>query len=420
MEHLKIILLLGWRNTIRQKRRALVSLLLIFLSTFLLIFMVGMMRGQYGQMFSSAIELYPGPIQITGEGYHDDPSYERLIYDVDEVTGPLSDIESVKEYAVRFETFALYSSGDESAGGMLVGVEPEKEKFFSKIEESLVDGEFIQSTDEKVVYIGVVLANKLNVKVGDELSFISSDIYYSIASDNVTVKGIFKTNVGDFDAMMAFIPKPYFDTLFVSENIASHILILPEDPQSLGKPTRQIKKTLDGSIYQVSTWKDYLQELVSLLEMDRNFGYIMIGMFFTVIFFVIMIFTLISVHTRTKEIGIMRANGTTPNLVAAILFTETTIVSILAIILGGLAGAYVVWYLNTNPYPIEMKEALEVAEQYAELGLQWDPVLKTEFSLFLIFQNMVIIFIMSLVAVVYPILRVNKLKPVEAIAGGKG
>ena len=418
--HLKIILLLGWRNTTRQKRRALVSFLLIFLSTLLLITMVGMMKGQYGQMFRSAIDLYPGPLQITGEGYHEDPNFDRLIYDVSEVTDVLSKNEGVADYTVRFENFALYSSGEESAGGMLVAIEPEKEKTFSKIEESLVDGEFLTPGDEQVVYIGSTFANRLNVKVGDEISFISNDIYYSISSDIVTVKGIFKTNAGDFDAMMAFTPKAYFDTIFVTENVASHIVILPTDIENLEKLKRQINKELDGGPYQVSTWREFLRELVSLIEMDRNFGLIMIGMFFVIIFFVIMIFTLISVHSRTKELGIMRANGTTPNQVAAILFAETTIISLLAIIAGGISGGFVVWYFYHNPVPIENAEALKMAEQYSDMGLQWDPVIQTAFSMFSIFQNMAVIFIMSLLAVIYPILRVNKLKPVEAIAGGKG
>ena len=53
--------------------------------------------------------------------------------------------------------------------------------------------------------------------------------------------------------------------------------------------------------------------LVKAMKLDSVFGYITLGIIFIVIFFVIMIYTLLAVFARIQEIGILRAIGTTPN-----------------------------------------------------------------------------------------------------------
>ena len=49
--------------------------------------------------------------------------------------------------------------------------------------------------------------------------------------------------------------------------------------------------------------------MVELMKVDSFFGYISIGLFFLVIFFVIMIYGFINVSARIREFGVLKSIG---------------------------------------------------------------------------------------------------------------
>ena len=400
---------IAWRNVLRARRRTLITLSLSTISTAFFIFYVSMMDGSYAKIFRDSVEIYPGYIQITQKGYRDDPGYEHLILDTRTVEKTLDALPQVELYAERFEGFALYAAKETSIGGMFAGINPDKEKHLSRIYKAMKEGEYLSPDDTNRLLIGSDFAKRLGVGVGDTLSIITNATDYSFAADNLTVKGIFQTHLHDFDASAAFVNKAYFDRLMQSGGMATHIVVLPKEPVRSQEIAAAITQKLDHAEYLVEDWHTYLSDVIEAMEFDRLNGMATMWLFLIIIFFVIMIYALLTIFARTKEIGIMRAIGTTPAQVFGILMLETLILGIFSVVLGGIIGGWAAYYYELHPIYLQSLE-----ETYRQYGIV-DAVLPTDFTWTAVFKGMGYMLGLNLLVALYPIIRVNRYSPVEAI-----
>lgn len=385
------------------------TILLTAISTAILIFSSTLMDGEHKIMLKNAVEVYPGYIQITNSAFRDTPSYDNLIFDAKKVLENLQKNSDVDTFTPRFETSALYSSETKTIGAMITGIQPESESRISKLKSDLIEGKYLQNDDTNALYIGKELAKRLKVEVGDTLSFISNGADYSFCADNVTIKGIFQTGLYTFDANSAFLNKSYFDAIFSSANMATHIIVLPKNPADSLALSNTIQRSLEQTLISQS-WEESMESLVKAMELDSTFGYFTLGIFFIVIFFVIMIYTLLVVFSRVKEIGVLRAIGTTSKEVFGMLIFESVLLSVISVLIGGLIGGYLAYYFFINP--IELGS--EYQEQFKQYGIM-STALPTDFNLLTIFRDMMIMFFLGVLSTLYPILKINTLTPSEAM-----
>ncbi|HHB76379.1 MAG TPA: ABC transporter permease [Desulfobulbus sp.] len=403
-----MLLRFAFRNIRAYRKRTLITVFLTTLTTALFVFATAWMDGSHQAMIRNAVEIYPGYIQITGSAFRDTPSYDHLIFDVDKVNHVLAQNTDISTFAARFEAYVLFSAGDKAVGGMLTGIEPEREKRLSRLFSSKVQGAYLNDEDTNLVYMGSELARRLRVQVGDELAFVGSGADYSFAADKLRVKGIFQTGLYDFDANAAFMAKNYFDRIMASTNYATHIIVLPRQPEQADRPAAALGRVL-GPDYQVADWHQTMAALVKAMQLDSLFGYITLGILFIVIFFVIMIYTLLSVFARIREIGILRAIGTTPGEILVLLLLESSVLAGVSVVLGGLIGGAFAFYFHIHPLVFSGFE-----EQFKQYGLAVSAI-PTAFAPLIILRDMMIMFILSVISTLYPILRINRYSPVEAI-----
>ncbi len=149
--------------------------------------------------------------------------------------------------------------------------------------------------------------------------------------------------------------------------------------------------------------------MVEAMEVDSVFGYISLSLFFVVIFFVIMIFGFINVSSRVREFGTLRAIGLSRSNIRGLLLYEIFILSTLAVALATPLGAYVSYYFSVHPIIIE-----GMSETYKEYGIVSDE-LPLSFDLFTIFWNVLVIYILNFLSIIYPIRFINAFRPVEAM-----
>lgn len=396
------------RNIAACKRRAIVTLLLITATTALLVFATALITGSHRMMIKNAVEIYQGYIQITHKEFRDKPSFDHLIFDMKSIDQKLAKNEDIAHFGARFESFVLFLADDKAVGGMLAGIEPEKEIHLSRLAASLKKGKFLSAYDTNQVYMGIELARRLEVGIGDEIAFIGTAADYSFAADRLIVKGIFQTGLFAFDANSAFLAKPYFDKIMATENYATHFIVLPERPEQAAELAVEIGKAI-GPQYQSASWEKTMAGLVKGLQLDALFGYITLGIIFIVIFFVIMIYTLLAVFARIREIGVLRAIGTTPGQTTMLLLLESSLLALLSVISGGLIGGLLAYYFQLNPIVFPGLE-----KQFKQFGLAVS-AMPTAFEPLIILRDMTVMFVLSLLATLYPILKINSYNPVEAM-----
>ncbi len=407
-----------WKMAVREllthKKRSFITLLLSAFSTALFIFANAINDGSHNQLIRSSVEVYPGYMQITNRAFEDDPSFDNLIFDVAKVKDIVQGTVGIKEFAVRFESFALYSTDEQSIGGMFTAIEPENEAKVSRLKASLIEGEYLSQDDTNALYLGAELAKRLKVGVGDKISFISTGADYSFAADNLVIKGLFKTKLYEFDNSSAFVNKAYFDGVMKSENIATHIIMTPYTIETVDTVTDDLQSALDDSL-EVENYKTTMKDLILAMEIDEIFGYITLGIFFVVIFFVIAIFAFLSVYARIRQIGVLRAIGTTPGQIVRMLLIEALILGILSVGIGGSAGAYATHHYEKHPISLSSWGEVEVEEYYKQYNMVAELTLPTEFNPPKMMMEMLLMLLLNLLTVVYPIVVINRFTPTEAI-----
>lgn len=403
-----MLIKLAVRNVLAHRKRSVITLLLGCVSTALLVFSSAWMDGSHQQMIKNAVEIYSGYIQVTGAEFRKSPSFEHLIFDVEKLERDVEAVPGVEIFSPRFDSFVLFSVGEKAVGGMLTGIDPEKERHISRLHSSLKEGSYLSKSDTNQLYIGNELARRLKVAVGDELAFVGSGADYSFAADKLIVKGIFQTGLFEFDAASAFLAKPYFDMIMAAENLATHGVVLPRDTEQADILAENIGQKI-GPEFHSASWMETMAPLVKSMKLDSMFGYITLGIIFTVIFFVIMIYTLLAVFARIREIGIMRAVGTTPRQILAILLFESSILGMISVLAGGLIGAAFAYYFNVHPMVFSGME-----EQFKQYGLAVSAI-PTAFEPLTILRDVAVMFVLLLLSTLYPIIKANRYQPIEAM-----
>ena len=398
---------LALKNILFYKGRAITTFVLTFVSTLLFILYVALMDGSHRSMLQNALKVYTGAIEIYKKGYRDIGGNEYLINDVSSIEKILDNINEVERYTSRYETYGLLSSSDNSAAAMVVGIEPEKEIGMSELSSTLVAGDYLSAHSGNCLYVGVDLAKKLQARVGDEVSFIGAASDNSFAADLFKLCGTFKTGSFEFDASASFITRSYFDELMYAHNKASYITIKLRDLSQVDAVNRMITSQIDKDLESVS-WKVLMHAMVEAMQVDSIFGYISLSLFFVVIFFVIMIFGFINVSSRVREFGTLRCIGLSRGKIRLLLLYEIFILSTAAILLATPIAAYIAYYFSVHPIVIE-----GMSETYKQYGVVSDEI-PFAFDLFTISWNVILIYVLNFLSVIYPIRFINSFRPIEA------
>ncbi len=399
---------LALKHILHYKGRTVVTFLLSFASALLFIVYVALMDGSHEHSLETALGVYNSALHIYQRGYREEGGYDYLMEDVSGVEALLKDVQGIRAFAPRLESYALLSSPSDSVGAMVVGIDPERERLLSSLASSLKKGRYLEAGDTDAIYMGRELALRLGCSVGDTVAFIGNAVDGSFAAENFHVTGLFRTGLFDFDSVAAFVNKPFFDSVMLSTNMATYVVVSVSDLHELESVQAHIQAQLPDTLEAVP-WTTLMHAQVQAMEVDSVFGYISMAVFFVVIFFVIMIFGFLNITGRTRELGMLRALGFSPRDVTVLLYMEVLIIAIGATLLAVLLGIPITWYFEVHPIVIK-----GIAETYRDYGIVSDQ-LPMRCDLPTILWNAGVVLVLNVLAVIYPVRLVNRLSPVEAM-----
>ncbi|MDH5465478.1 MAG: FtsX-like permease family protein [Thiovulaceae bacterium] len=404
-----MLLTIAWRNIWRAKGKTRVTLILLTLSTMVLVTFISLIIGTFNHIYDDAMDIYPGNIHVNHPKYANEPSYDYLLSDAVSLKEKLKNEKSVAVVTTRMESFFLFSSNENSVAGMLSGIEPETEIKTSKLHTTLIKGRFLTPNDTNKIVIGKTFAKNLNVTLGDTVSIMGNAVDYSFAAANLTVVGIFQTAIPKLDGGLAMINKPYLDTQIGAQGLASRLIITPEKRDQSFALAQTLNEKYSTKGLEIIDWHTHMATMIEGLDLIRISRYMLIYFFIAIIFAVITIFALLMLYARKKEIGVMRALGTTPTQIVGIILIERIILTLISIAVGLVISGYLAYYYEVNPIHIE-----SAGKMVQRLGAM-EFVLKTNFSWGTMIQGAITIFLLSIVTVIYPIWKISKEKPIDAI-----
>jgi len=303
----------------------------------------------------------------------------------------------------------MTSSDLRSYGLQITGVEPEFETKVSTLPGLINKGRYFTDINAEEIIIGSVLARNLRVVIGDELTLLGSGRDGSFAAGVVIVTGIFESGVSDIDRAMAQVPLGYFQSLFSMGDKGHNIVINAKDLPLVSALQQNVSNIIaDRKDLVVLDWNVLQPGLKQAIQADMASAWFMYAVLIILVAFSVLNTQLMSVLERTREFGTMMALGVKPARLGSLVITETFIMSSLGLVIGAALGTTLAYYLSIVGFSYPGME--EMAGKF-NLPDRMYPSL----SLLSILLGPGIVFFCSLLASVYPALRLFFLHPVSAM-----
>jgi putative ABC transport system permease protein len=400
---------LAWRNLWRQPRRTWLTTGAMVFSNIILVFMISLQFGMYRMMIDNTLQAFTGHLQVQAPGYKDDHKMRQSFPAAEQLASELRAGLKLQTIAARASGFALASSAERSYGIQVYGVQPQYEPRVSSIPGLVAEGRYLEANDAAEIVIGAALARNLRVTVGDELTLLGSGRDGSFAAAIVTIVGIFDSGMADLDRSLAAMPLGAFQDTFSMGDQGHEVVITAPDLFEVAAVQHKTLALLPQDQNLVLHDWDALQPgLQQAIKADLAGAWFMYGILVVLVAFSVLNTQLMSVLERTKEFGIVLSLGLTPGRLGGLVLLETALMGTLGLVLGAIGGALLTTWFNINGFSYPGME--QMAEQFNVPGRIYPTV-----SWLSALLGPLIVFIGTLLAALYPALRLHWLHPVEAM-----
>ncbi len=471
-EELKI----AWRNLWRNRRRTVITSASVFFAVFFAVVMRSYQLGSYDHMINNVIESFTGFLQVQNEKYHDDPSLDNSFEYNDSLIAAISKADGVVSVTPHIESFSLASSGTQTKGVGIIAIDPLREKNFSDPEKKLVkyritdktilqiqeqgvipeniiekirkiNGKSYSSTsrlesdldlsdeererfvpavlefsresnnyltsDDEGILVSDKLAGYLRVETGDSVILMGQG-YHGVSANGIfPVRGIIKMPSPDIDNKLIIMTIPTAQKFFDAEGKLTSIVInlTSKSERTIKKAKKEINSLLPDRNTTTKTWYELNQILYQQIQGDSQTGIAMLGVLYFIIFFGIFGTVLMMVSERKKEFGVLVSIGMQKNKLKRILTIEMIFLGAIGLAGGLIASIPVILYFHYNPIILKG----DISNMMEDWG--WDAVMPAASIGPYFYWQAVVVAIMVLLATIYPLRRIGRLKEIEALKG---
>ncbi len=351
-----ILLKIAFRNIFRNRRRSVLTGLMMGGGCFLFSVFIGMVDGTYDNIIDAFTLDHTGHIQIHGRGYLERPSLYNTIKDPDEVIKLIGESQDVSAWAPRVYSSALAFAGSRTSGIRLTGVQPAKESVATRLRSRITSGRFLSDRPLDEIIIGSGLAAILHAGLNDEIAVIAQGADGSVANGLFTVVGITGSS-------SAYGISPCYVHIEVLQEFLGlgprihEIAVVLHDSELTEGTAGVLRDRLDASLYDVDPWQVVEKQFYRAMLADKKGGWLTIMIFTIIISVGVLNTVLMIVLERTREFGVLKALGTRPSQVFLLILLETSILAVLSVLAGTILGLAANWFLSVHgiryPVPIE-------------------------------------------------------------------
>lgn len=406
--HIKIIMLIGWRNIFRNKRRSLIVASSIVVGLVVMMFSMAIMNGFNRQMLENTINTSLGHVAIHAKGYFNDMNVALSFVPVHSLTA-IQRIHNVACTANRVKFEAMIQSSRSSQGVMVMGIEPENEKCVSNIYDYVGKDKrlYITNSYNNDILISRSLASKLGIGIGDKCVVMLQDSGGVLAAHAFIVKGLYQSPIESFDKYVVYVGIRKAQEITGLGNAISEVIVRCTDKESADSVAAAIASLNVGSL-EVLTWQQMAPNIVQAIKLFDTMMYVFLAIIFISIIFTIANTMIMAIMERYREIGIMKSIGTQPSWIAGIVMAEACGLGLLGVFAGIVITYLLVGITGTTGINLAF---------YSESMRVWGtgttiyPVLTATNSI----MATVIVLLNTIIASLYPAYKAAKIKPIDAL-----
>jgi len=390
-----------WRN----RRRTLISLAIIAFGTAISLFVLAFLDNARDQIRDVSVAEY-GNLQIASPLLFDDEAegYEYLLTPdhVEALTALLRNEPSYVASTVQLEFPGLAASGNQTQVVRLRAIEPENGLL--DFGEYVVEGRELRPDDLASALVGRALADLLSLEVGDAITVTLTTVDGAYNASPFVIAGIYGFSSEQVESQVLLVPLR-FGLLLLNTNGIDRVIVELDRIAATDAAAARIEAGLaDAELpLEVRTWEELspiYQQLSSYF--DLLFGFLTLAISVLVFFIILQVLTLAFLE-RTREIGTLRALGTTRGEVFRLFFSESAWLAVLGSLIGILAGILLSLGFNA-------------------LGIEWLPpgtvepsVLGTRIGPLTVLLPFLVSLVATLLSALYPALQAARLRVVDAL-----
>jgi len=416
------LLQIAFRNLLRAKRRNALAGGTMVLGTSALVLGSGLVDGIERQLASNLIAVQTGHVQVVVRPEDFVPQNSPFdAYGQRHLPGAEALAERIeREMAADGVTRAvayLYGRGTAVAGNRstlatIIGIDARRDEAVLRAHPP-VDGRFLPPDDAFATYIAPAMARKMRLEVGDTVSFVVQTPQGAVNSIDAVVCGLFRESAPWHDATF-YIHLSAAQSLFDWAGGGTNVKIMLDDP-STAAAARLVPRiealaagvaVEEGHRLHVEPYDRAGRFAFSIVQANRSALVVLSTFLFLAAAIGIVNAMLMSVHTRTREIGTMRAVGMKRRGVVQLFVLEGVVLGVLAAFAGVALGGAVVLYYGAHGIPMNTFTLTWIAG-----GDHLFPVLDTVSAL----QAVASIVLVSTLAALYPAYAASRLEPREAL-----
>jgi lipoprotein-releasing system permease protein len=284
------------------------------------------------------------------------------------------------------------------AFGVLVrGLDPARDRNVSRLSEYVVVGQLPSQEDQ--VAIGTELAASVHAWPGDKIRLISPA---DGMSHELTVSGVFRSGMYEFDAAMVAVSLARAQQLFALPGIVSGIGLKLDNLDHAPAVKAAAQKTL-GPEYSVRLWMELNPALFEALKLEKLGTFILLTLIVLVASANIISTLVMMVTEKIRDIGILKSIGATNRSIWALFTWEGLLIGVLGTAIGASLAWAIVWSLDTYKF-IHLPGNVYYLD-YLPVRVEPGDWIRTVTAALVI----------SLLSTIYPARQASRLSPVDAL-----
>ena len=414
------VMTIAFRNLGRHKRRTVLSISTIVIACVLGLFMLSLISGMKADLRRNILSFYTGALQIRHSGYNE---YEYLnpihlyVEEETEIREKIARIDGVTRAVGRITAPGkIYIDKDVdddipsvSFGAMALGIDIQGEKDILD-PESLVRKGRLPRMGGREVALGIGLAEKAGLDVGDTFAFLTVTAGRAANAMTFAVVGLVQFSVGGVSDSYFLAPLDTMQGFIRMPGGVQEILVMTEDPDNAEKQLKDVDGLLAGDAsyryLETTYWKNYGQ-FYPILGIAELIYSVLVIFFLLLGATVIINTTMMVVYERYREIGILGAMGMKSKELVRLFFFEALIAGIISAVIGISLGVVLVLALE--------KTGMDFGSTMGTLDVEISNVIYPDLKLYQIaLMALYTVGITSLVTLL-PTRQVANVEPAEAI-----
>jgi len=415
MRALRIGLLLGFRQIQRASKWTTLLIIFVMMFTFLnLIAVSGILVGLIVGAERAVRENAYGDLTISAR------SEEKHILETPSILRELAAYPEIKGYSVRYVGGGTLEANYKERRDLkaerdvvsvrVTGIDPIQESTMTNLSNLVVDGEYLDPTEEGRILIGVYYLKEYAEQYGDIFDTVEGvtpgdtvRLTVGTISKEFIVKGIVESKVDEVN-LNTYIPEREFRRIFgrIDQN-ADQIVMKLHTPGENIKIKESLLASGFGTFAKIQTFEEGVPKFLADIKNTFNVLGTFIGSIGIIVASItIFIIIFINALSRRRHIGILKGIGVDASAIEIAYVLQAAFYALIGSLIGALLTyGILIPYFDANPIPFPFSDGILVAEP---LGT---------------FYKFLVLFVITLIAGYLPAKIITRGNTLNAILGRK-